>query len=483
MNTEKNGTMMQYFEWELPSGILWRQTAEHAAELAADGITAIWLPPAYKGSDGANDVGYAVYDLYDLGEFDQKGSIPTKYGTKEEYLRAVNALHAAGLQVYADIVLDHKLGADETEWVCAREFAHENRYEQLSGDETISAWTKFNFSGRNGVYSDFKWNSKHFAAIDRDDNTGRSAIFQFTGKEWQEEVDWEFGNYEYLMGASLDLSNEEVVGELNRWGQWYLSQVPVDGFRIDAVKHMRFTFYSEWLAKLRQETGRELFAVGEYWNGDVRRLLNYIDVTQGALSLFDVPLHFRFRDAADAGGSFDMRTIFDNTLVKERPLLCVPFVDNHDTQPDQSLESWVQDWFKPLAYALILLRADGYPCVFYGDYYGIPTHGISAKKEWLQSMIRVREKYAYGAQHDYFDDPHIVGWTREGENDHENSGIAVIMSNEVSGAKRMYIGNHFAGRSFYDMLGNRQEHITVGEDGHAEFWTNDGSVSVWVLAQ
>ena len=119
MNTGKNGTMMQYFEWELPSGILWKQAAEKAGELAGDGITAVWLPPAYKGSGGADDVGYAVYDLYDLGEFGQKGSVATKYGTKEEYLRAVDALHAAGLQVYADIVLDHKMGADGLEEVLA----------------------------------------------------------------------------------------------------------------------------------------------------------------------------------------------------------------------------------------------------------------------------------------------------------------------------------------------------------------------------
>lgn len=54
-----------------------------------------------------------------------------------------------------------------------------------------------------------------------------------------------------------------------------------------------------------------------------------------------------------------MRQIFDNTLVKERPNLAVTFVDNHDTQYGQSLQSFVEEWFKPLAYAIILLREDG----------------------------------------------------------------------------------------------------------------------------
>ena len=136
------------------------------------------------------------------------------------------------------------------------EFARENRYEQIGGEETISAWTKFDFPGRNGVYSNFRWNSGHFAAIDRDEKTGRSAIFQFRGKKWQDEVDKEFGNFEYLMGASIDLSNEEVVRELTEWGKWYLHEVPLDGFRIDAVKHMRFTFTaigSQSFAKKRRE--------------------------------------------------------------------------------------------------------------------------------------------------------------------------------------------------------------------------------------
>ena len=54
-----------------------------------------------------------LYDLYDLGEFDQQGSIATKYGTKDEYLEAIQVLKQAGIESYADIVLNHKMGADE----------------------------------------------------------------------------------------------------------------------------------------------------------------------------------------------------------------------------------------------------------------------------------------------------------------------------------------------------------------------------------
>ena len=89
--------------------------------------------------------------------------------------------------------------------------------------------------------------------MDWDDRRKKHEIFQFAGKEWDDEVDPENGNYDYLMGADLDMNNPEVVSELDRWGEWYLNMTEVDGFRLDAVKHIRFPFYSHWLMELRKK--------------------------------------------------------------------------------------------------------------------------------------------------------------------------------------------------------------------------------------
>ena len=63
-----NGTMLQGFSWYLPAdGAHWRRLAKSAQRLADEGVTAVWLPPAYKGQAGGFDVGYGVYDTYDLG--------------------------------------------------------------------------------------------------------------------------------------------------------------------------------------------------------------------------------------------------------------------------------------------------------------------------------------------------------------------------------------------------------------------------------
>ena len=365
-----NDTIMQYFEWYLPSdSTLWNKLTKDAKHLENIGITHVWLPPAYKGAGGVNDVGYGVYDLYDLGEFNQKGSIPTKYGTKDEYVDAIKILRENNLKVLADIVLNHKMGADETEDVLAVIDDAQNRNISLTEAKPIRVWTRYTFPGRGEKYSKFKWDWTHFHGIDWDENTGTTAIYKFYGKHWDENVDKENGNYDYLMGADIDLNNFDVVSELKKWGKWYLDTTNVDGFRLDAVKHIRGEFFPEWLKELRNYTGRRLFSVGEYWSSNIDVINEYINKTGGCMSLFDVPLHYNFYRASISNGEFNMSQIFDGTIVASNPEKAVTFVDNHDTQLGQALESWILDWFKPLAYSLILLRKNGFPTVFYVDYY------------------------------------------------------------------------------------------------------------------
>src|SRR5690349_2089216 len=123
-----NGVMMQFFHWyNAPDGSLWDEAARAAPELAKLGVTSLWLPPAYKGAAGGVDVGYSVYEMYDLGEFDQKGSVRTKYGTRAQYLTALERIQDAGLHVYADTVLNHRMGADVVERVKAIPFQKDDR--------------------------------------------------------------------------------------------------------------------------------------------------------------------------------------------------------------------------------------------------------------------------------------------------------------------------------------------------------------------
>jgi alpha-amylase len=486
-----NGVMMQFFHWYVkPDGSLWNELAQNAKELAAAGITSVWLPPAYKGAQGSHDVGYSAYDRYDLGEFDQKGSVRTKYGTRHEYVSAIKQVKQSGIDVYADVVLNHMLGADHQEEFEATPCSPDNRHQAIGEKTTIQSWTHFEFPGRDGKYSDMEWRWWHFNASDYNSLAKEDfeAVYLFDGKQFDDQVDLEKGSFDYLMGCDLDVNNPEVADALKQWGEWYVDLIDLDGFRFDAVKHVCAGFFPEWMDHVQRYSGRYLFAVGEYWSGDIKALHRFIELTDGKVTLFDAPLHYNLHQASLAGASYDLRYIFEDTLVQTHPELAVTLVDNHDSQPLQSLESVVEPWFKPLAYALILLRQDGYPCVFYADYYGAQYTDkgedgneyeifLDSHRWIIDQFLAARHTYGYGEQQDYFDEENLIGWTRLGTEQHPG-GMAVVMSNAEAGEKRMSVGQPNC--TYVDITGQIDDVVMTEEEGWATFGCQAGSVSVWV---
>lgn len=484
-----NGVIMQFFHWYTSfDGTLWRELAEKASALAHQGFTAIWLPPACKGQGGKIDVGYGVYDLFDLGEFYQKASRRTKYGTKEELLTAIKAIHAQNMQVYADVVFKHKNGADGIESVRVQEVDWANRSMAKSDWYQILACTDFNFPGRGNTYSDMKWHWWHFDTISYNAETkDQSKLYRLKDKSFPPGVPNEYGKFEYRTACELDTDVPEVRGELMYWGRWFVDTTGVNGFRMDSTKFLSEHFFRDWINHLRAHFGgRELFTVGEYWSENLLELKSYVEKTNGVMSLFDVPLHYKLHHASRLGTRYDLRTILDNTLVKETPTLAVTFVDNHDTQPCQSLESPVEPWFKPLAYALILLRQQGYPCVFYPDYYGAQYENSLPDKppvilyshSWLiDKFLWARKNYNYGEQLDFFDHPNIIGWTRLGDIKHPKA-MAVVINTGFTSGKWMEVKK--ANKTFFDITEHIKESIESDAQGWAYFPCKGGSVSVWI---
>ena len=487
------GTMLQYFHWYLPGdGTLWKQIKNDAPRLEELGFTSIWLPPACKASAGGYSTGYDIYDLYDLGEFDQKGSVRTKYGTRQEYIEALEAIRATGMQAMVDIVLNHKAGGDEIEKIQVVQVNPDNRNEAISEPFEIEAFTKFTFPGRQKKYSAFEWNYMCFTGVDYAYNLSEDGIFRIInsyGDEWQEMIDDEKGNYDYLMYNDIDFRNPSVREELDHWAKWYYDQANFDGVRLDAVKHIPSSFYNEWLNNLRKNTDKEIFAVGEYWApGQLTLLVKYIEATNGNMSLFDSSLHQNFHTASHMGNDYDLRTIFHDTLVNIMPEKAVTVISNHDTQPLQALEAPVEQWFKPIAYALILLRDEGYPCIFYPDLFGAnyKDYGRDGNQydiwmpgvEKIEQLLKARRNHAYGMQRDYFDHANCIGWTREGDEHH--SGCAVVLSNGDNGNKMMETGKRYAGKIFVDLLEKNPAKVKINKDGWGEFFAPAGGVSVWV---
>lgn len=107
--------MMQGFEWYVPADQgHWRRLRRALPDLKDIGVDNVWIPPGCKAMSPSGN-GYDIYDLYDLGEFDQKGSRATKWGSKEDLQELTWAAEDLGVGIYWDAVLNHKAAADYTE--------------------------------------------------------------------------------------------------------------------------------------------------------------------------------------------------------------------------------------------------------------------------------------------------------------------------------------------------------------------------------
>jgi alpha-amylase len=431
----QRGVMFQYFEWNCRAdGSLWRELAGRARELANLGTTAVWMPPAFKAMDGATTPGTPSTTPTTSASSTRRAACARSTARATSTSPPSPPCGTPGMHAYADVVLNHRMGGDETEGADRGDLLRRPQLRRRARPYTIRAWSHYKFP-RAGPASIRR--SVALAALQRVRAPTRTAgragkIYRVVGKTFSGEVCFEYGNFDYLMGADVDTYHPEVREDLFRWGQWFIDTAGVDGFRLDAVKHIPASFYKDWFAHVRlQYPDRELFGVGEYWSGDLNELKTYLDRTDGVMRLFDVPLHFNLRDASQRGRDYDLSKIFDGTLLQDNPLMAVTFVDNHDSQPGQSLESWVQDWFKPLAYALILLRATA-TLPLLRRLLRQPRRrrrqprALSHRK-LIDDMLQARAKFAYGEQTDYFDHPTCVGWTWSGDAEHP-AALAVLMS-------------------------------------------------------
>ena len=81
--------------------------------------------------------------------------------------------------------------------------------------------------------------------------------------------------------------------------------------RLDAIKHMKDKFIKQFLDAVRSERGKDFYAVGEYWNGDLETLDNYLESVGHKVNLFDVPLHYNMFQASQEGKNYDLRNILN----------------------------------------------------------------------------------------------------------------------------------------------------------------------------
>jgi alpha-amylase len=445
-----NGVMMQAFYWDVPrntpAGSWWQNLGSKAQELSDAGITALWLPPAYKGGS-QNDVGYGVYDRYDLGEFNQKGGVATRYGTIGQLQSAITALHGKNIQVYEDMVMNHLTWAD---------------YQENANGPTV--YTGFSYPGRGSTYSNFQWHWYNFNGTQQAPNNG-----------WYQWNAWDFqpyannDAYDNLLGCEIRYQDVNQRNETINWGNWITAKMSLDGYRLDATKHIWTPFVNQWLDAVKIN-GR--FAVSEAWFRNLNDLNNYAAATGGRTSLFDVPLHYTFQDMSNGNGGWDMRGLQFAGFTEANGPLSVSFVDNHDTdQQGGALYSPVTN-LKMLAYAYILARQKGYPCVYYRDYY---EYGLGGQ---IKKLIQIRKDHAYGNGNEYtsVNDADVYVYSRAGDATH--TGLLELL-NDGSSARTKTVTTPFLNATLTDLTGNNSGTVTTNGSGVGTFPVGARSYAVW----
>ena len=394
--------VMQGFWWDYLNSNYPNGWANYLADLAPRlkdmGVDAVWIPPTIK--NGNQGSGYSPFDNYDLGDKWQKGFVATRMGTKDELLRAVAVMHANGLEVIQDIVLNHNDGAGSSSGAggpdpAAPDDGTTNRYKNFryvsyaksAGDESAA-----DYLSRNGRFSK---NWQNF-----NPNPGNNTIVgDWNAPYFGPDISYYTGSYGLSSNASYNptqASDYMRTGNRN-WLVWYKKQVGFDGVRMDAVKHFPDFASEDFLYNMQSNAGwasggATMYAVGE-WVGSASQMDGWVANVNNRAGTFDFSLRNGLYQVVNQGGSFDIGTLptyQQNTRVVNiggtYVHRTVPFVNNHDTmRPTTDANGNYNGWntgselaphidpFDPRLSAVYAaaLAMDGSPMLYFEDVFNV----------------------------------------------------------------------------------------------------------------
>jgi len=415
-NTVKK-VVLQAFWWDYWNSNYPNSWANYLTEMAprlkALDIDAVWIPPSYKNT-GTNSVGYSPFDHYDIGDKYQKNSTTTRFGTKDEFLRMVAVMHANGIEVIQDVVLNHVDGAGASNGA--------------GGEDPLAADNKW----KNFRYVSYKTPVPYLVTENETEYLSREgrwyknaanfhphALHNTSSGAWAEAYwgpDFCYGYEQEGNGNGYGESSNAIYNpvqtdnynrdEARNWIMWLKKQTGVDGFRWDAVKHFPHFVVQDlsWNLKYGNtwaNLGEEMFNVGEYVEGksELDAYVNSVTGSNGGndelIGTFDFGLRSAFYGVITGNGNYDLGSIptqqqnervhyYSGTSTYVHRT--VPFVNNHDTfRPQKDASGNYTGWntgeelaphidpFDPrlsVVYAT-MLAMDGNPQIFLEDLYNL----------------------------------------------------------------------------------------------------------------
>jgi alpha-amylase len=240
----------------------WRLITGHLPMIRAAGYTAILISPHERACGGSLSLGYDPYDFR---------SFESAHGTQQELAELIGKAHALGIQVYADMVLNH---------MCTNNFT----YPRVS-QRDFHTWGKI----------------------------------QDGNDQWQVENG--------ALSGLEDLQQESpyVRGEL--WSFLVkTNNMGFDGYRWDAAKHVPRWYWSDHI--LPNVKGWGKYSFGEVFSGDRNYLFSYV---AAGMAVTDYPLYFAMIDNFRLGGN--LAALDGAGIAAVDGANALTFVQNHDVMP------------------------------------------------------------------------------------------------------------------------------------------------------
>jgi hypothetical protein len=319
--------MIQMFESS------WVNNQRRAPDLFMAGYGQIWIPPAYRADSGNQSVGYDVYDRFDLGTADN----PTLYGTEGTLKRANVEMHRAGLSVYADSVWNHNGFSTYS----SSFFANAGGYPGFVPGDFHNTNIDVNtdqYNGRTSGLLDIAQESNNAYVRNpipgNPNNLPAGTVAQFgrlanvpsdANRRFYPDRDrapdriingtqiWDFTSNTAVTGNPIA---ENATGYMMRHAQWMLQEIGVDGFRLDATKHVPNWVFNDFFdlavsganPRLNLDGSRKsVFSFGENFDTNKAYLQSYIRKdTTGNLArnrdTKDFPLYFALQQNLTSNG-------------------------------------------------------------------------------------------------------------------------------------------------------------------------------------
>ncbi|MEX0876269.1 MAG: alpha-amylase family glycosyl hydrolase [Phycisphaerales bacterium] len=315
------------------------------------GVTGIWLMPIMQSPS------YHGYDIVDYRAVDDE------YGTMEDFQALLHACHERGIRVIVDLVINHS--SDEHPW-----------FTQAAADRDAPTRDWYTWADSDPGYRG-PWGQQ----------------------VWHDEVLDESGQYYYgcfYHGMpDLNVRNPELTAELNGIARFWIRDMGVDGFRLDAIKHLiedgpvqeNTQASIDWLESFHaycESLDPDHFSVGEVWSStdQVRRY-----IPDAVDTAFEFDLGMSILAAINTGDASRLRASIDNTVESFADGRFATFLTNHDQA--RVMTELGGDRDKAKAAATILLTLPGVPFIYYGEEIGIaggkPDPNIRTPMQWTDS--------------------------------------------------------------------------------------------------